>query len=278
MGNFHVLCHMATLAKEMGCDWIRVPRKNIATFYPKEKQEAHYDSEMPYGRTYGVWRNMFEFTDNEFYNFDKYCKELHLPWFTTIMDWDSFTFFDAAFQLPAYKIASCNARNKPFLTKLAEHIPRNARIVASVAGSTLEQVGELIDIFPEHKMTIMHCVAEYPVPTAHLRLGNISVLRETFESARVSIGYSGHEMELAPSVIAARLGAVLIERHFTLQRHKLFPRANVALEPDEFATLIKMVRSSSEVILPAEAFRVQFGMSEGEKNFLPLQEYKECQK
>ena len=279
LGNFHILAKMALLADKMGCDWIRVPRKDVYNFYSKEKLASEQHTQLPYGRQYGQWRDMFEFTLAEFQMFDIICRRMKLPWFSTIMDWPSLEFFQQYFHLPAFKIASCNARNEPFLKKLAESVPTNKLIVASVGGSTLQEIEKLIKIFPEHDMYLFHCIAEYPTAPENLRLGNITELVNRFESDRITIGYSGHDITIGPSVVAVKMGAQVVEQHFTLQRHDLFPRANVGLEPPEFAKLIKVIREDNTFDkyvneLPDKAFQTKFGMSKLEEPFLKSQEYK----
>jgi len=279
LGNFHLLMRMARLAKDMGCDWIRVPKKDVQTFYPKEKLEEPYESKLPYGRKYGEWRETFELSNFEFQMFDIICTRMKLPWFSTVMDWPSFEYLSQNYRLPAYKIASCNARNKPYLQKLSDAIPTDKIIVISVGGSTLAEIKDTLDIFPEHPIYLLHCIAEYPTLPENARLGNIPILKETFGSERVTIGYSGHELGYIPSLVAAHLGADVIERHFTIQRHNLIPRVNVALEPDEFKKMIDIVRSGKSLetyidILPPEALKSKFGMSDIEKPFLKSQQYK----
>jgi N-acetylneuraminate synthase len=61
----------------------------------------------------------------------------------------------------------------------------------------------------------MHTVSTYPANDSDLNLAVIHTLRNRF---KVPIGYSGHETSVTPSIIAAALGAVVVERHVTLDR------------------------------------------------------------
>ena len=83
------------------------------------------------------------------------------------------------FNLPLYKVASSNSRDKNLLTEIAMNIPLDKEVVISIAGSTLS-VEDSINLFPNHKLHILHCVAEYPCSTQNLRLGNIPVLIRNF--------------------------------------------------------------------------------------------------
>ena len=109
--------------------------------------------------------------------------------------------------------------------------------------STLEQVDHALDILYIagcHDVTIMHCVGTYPCPESDLNLRMIPVLAERYP--KYKIGYSGHEASVSPSVIAAALGAVAIERHITLDRAMYGSDQAASLEPKGFQTMVEQIR------------------------------------
>ncbi|MBB5402646.1 N-acetylneuraminate synthase family protein [Paraburkholderia youngii] len=275
MGNLNVLLRMAEEAAAAGCDYIKMQKKDVAVFYSQDKLAAPYLS--PYGKTYGDYRRVFEFGQEDFERFDRKCRSLNIPWFCTVQDAPSLEFM-LGFNLPIYKVASCNARNVPFLRDVATRVPTSKRIVLSVGGSTLDEIETALSIFPVHQITVLHAVAEYPCGSESLRLGNIEKLKALFESNRVSIGYSGHEEGLAASYAAADLGACMIERHFCLSRHSFVHHIECSLEPSEFARLVRVIRSGESLKpsyreLPDAAFHSDFGMSEVERSFLTENRY-----
>lgn len=275
MGNLNVLLQMVEKAAWAGCDYIKMQKKDVDRFYTKEKLDAPYIS--PYGKTYRDYRTIFEFNKDEFDIFDQKCKEHELPWFATVQDVSSLHFM-LRYDLDLYKIASSNARNKDFLREVAQNVPKNKTIVISVAGSTLKDIEETLSIFPDHRIYLLHCVAEYPCPPETLRLGNIKVLQERFESDKISIGYSGHEEGFIPTLAAIDYGVKMIERHFCLSRHSFVHHIECSLEPEEYKELIDIVRSGHNLKslyaeLPSTAFQSYFGMSEIEKCFLIKQKY-----
>jgi N-acetylneuraminate synthase len=83
--------------------------------------------------------------------------------------------------------------------------------------STFEEIDRVVEIFRKRgcPFTLMHSVATYPVKEEELNLSCIKTLRERYSC---DVGYSGHEVSPMPSIIAAALGAVAIERHITLDR------------------------------------------------------------
>jgi N-acetylneuraminate synthase len=275
MGNLNVLLRMVERAAWAGASLIKMQKKDVESFYSKEKLDAPYPS--PYGKTYRDYRSIFEFSREDFERFDRACRQHGIGWFSTVQDLPSLEFM-LGFDLRTYKLASSNARNRPLLEECARQIPRDREVVISVAGSTLPQVEEALAIFPHHRVWLLHCVAQYPCPPERLRLGNIAELRRHFASDRVRIGYSGHEEGVAPSLAAVAMGAELVERHFCLSRHSFVHHIECSLEPDELRELVARARDPREIAvaqaaLPPAAYARQFGMSDTEKPFLIEQTY-----
>ena len=174
MGNLNLLLRMVERAAWSGCDAIKMQKKDVSSFYAREKLDASYCS--PYGKTYGEYRAIFEFEDEDFVRFDRKCKEHGVEWFCTAQDLPSLMFM-LRFDLARYKVASCNARNHALLHEFAKNVPFDRTIVVSVAGLTLKEVERSLEIFPNHRIWLLHCVAQYPCPADALRLGNIRALR-----------------------------------------------------------------------------------------------------
>lgn len=272
LGNLNLLLRMVDKAVEAGASAVKMQRKDVETFYTKEKLDREYDS--PYGRTYRDYRTTFEFTHPDWQRFDKHCRRSGIPWFVTVQDFPSLEYM-LEYDLYRYKVASANARNKPFLEEVARSVPMDREIVLSVAGSTLIEIEEALSIFNDHRrIWLLHCVAEYPCSSERLRLGNISVLRKHFACDQVRIGYSGHEVSYLPSLVAGRLGAEMIERHFCLSRHTFAHHIGCSLEPEEFAAMVqKLGEPNGEAPFPQTDYEKRllfwhFGMSEEEKTFL----------
>jgi N-acetylneuraminate synthase len=275
MGNLSLLLRMVERAVWAGCDAIKMQKKDVESFYTKEKLDAPYDS--PYGKTYRDYRTMFEFGYEDFLRFDRACKERGIEWFSTVQDLPSLNFM-LGFDLQHYKVASSNSRNRPFLEEIARNVPRDRTIVISVAGSTLEQIESSIAIFRNHAIWLLHCVAQYPCPPEALRLGNILELKRLFASERVRIGYSGHEEGIASTFAAIDLGAEVVERHFCISRHSFVHHIDCSLEPEEFREMVQLTRTGRRpgegyAGLTREAFLTHFGMSTIEKTFLVEQTY-----
>ena len=86
---------------------------------------------------------------------------------------------------------------------------------------------------------IMHTVSTYPCPDKDLNLSLIKVLKKRYNC---NIGYSGHEVSVSPSLVAASFGAEAIERHVTLDRTMWGTDHSASLELPGMTQLCTLIR------------------------------------
>jgi len=279
MGNLNLLLRMVEKAAEAGCSLIKMQKKDVDTFYSAEKLALPYDS--PYGKTYGDYRRMFEFSKEDFIRFDKACGEHNIAWFSTAQDIPSLNFV-AEFDLPIYKVASANIRNIDLIKEVVALIPKDKEIVISTGGATQKEIDTAVGLLCDYRrLTILHCVAQYPCALEDCKMGNISALIERYKSESIDIGYSGHEEGYIPSLAAISLGAKMIERHFCISRKSFVHHIECSLEPEEYRELIDTAKRASCPAdlkkymsqLPTKALSTKFAMSDVEKEFLVEQKY-----
>lgn len=293
-GNLNLLLRMVEEAAKAGADSIKMQKKDVEGYYTQAKLDTPYES--PYGHTYRDYRTLFEFErHDDWHALDRTCTTNHLPWFATVQDKPSLTFLYTPWRQCTWgprgsycgtawkrrwKVASSNARKRDFLQWLAAEIPTTDEIVVSVGGSLPTDIEDTLRHFDKHRrIYLLHCVAEYPCKPENTRLGNIIELKRLFETDRVRIGYSGHELGYLPTLAAVDLGAEMIERHFCLSCHSFVHHIECSLEPHEFGEMVQMIRgpkAAREAMwrhLPQEAFATRFGMTEQEEAFLVKQTY-----
>lgn len=106
------------------------------------------------------------------------------------------------------------------------------------------------------KVILLHCTTEYPAPLEDVNLRAMDTLRETFG---LRVGYSDHTPGIVVPVAAAARGAVLIEKHFTLDKNQEGPDHKASLEPAELTEMVRAIRgverclgSSEKGVAPSE--------------------------
>ncbi|MEN6348182.1 MAG: N-acetylneuraminate synthase [Syntrophomonas sp.] len=95
------------------------------------------------------------------------------------------------------------------------------------------------------RVTLLHCTTEYPAPYCEINLRVMDTLSSAFA---LPVGYSDHTMGLAIPIAAVARGAVVIEKHFTLDRHLPGPDHSASLEPDELKELVKSIRQVEKAL------------------------------
>lgn len=89
-------------------------------------------------------------------------------------------------------------------------------LIISTGMSTMQQIEKAVEILGRENLLIAHATSSYPCKLEELNLRVIQTLKKKYPD--VPIGYSGHEVGLAPTEAAVVFGATFVERHITLDR------------------------------------------------------------
>lgn len=169
----------------------------------------------PWGRmTYLEYKKKIEFGKNEYDYIDQYCKEKPIAWTASPWDIPSLEFL-LKYDVPFIKIASASNADKDLLKLACES---GKPLIVSTGMSTLEEIDDTVEFLEKYSdgnFILMHTNSAYPAPAEELNLRMITTLRERYQCL---VGYSGHEIDLEPTVVATSLGAKVIERHVTIDR------------------------------------------------------------
>ena len=106
--------------------------------------------------------------------------------------------------------------------------------------STQKEVDETVNILSGSDLSILHCVSTYPTPTNELNLNVIKTYQKKYP--HLIIGYSGHESSVTPSLMAAVIGAEVIERHITLKRTMWGTDNAASLEMNGMKLLVEYIK------------------------------------
>jgi N-acetylneuraminate synthase len=185
--------------------------------------------------TYGEYRERVELGQKEYEEIDAFCRNLDVPWFASCWDEESADFIDQ-FNPPCYKIASACLTDHALL----EHTRAKGRpIILSTGMSSLQQIDQAVEVLGREDLVLMHTTSTYPSNPDELNLRVIPRLAERYQ---VPVGYSGHEVGLAPTLAAVVLGACVVERHITLDRAMWGSDQAASVEPQGFSRLVRDIR------------------------------------
>nr|AWM02401.1 acetylneuraminic acid synthetase [Bradyrhizobium amphicarpaeae] len=166
----------------------------------------------------------------------EYCAAKGVQYLCTPWDASSVAVLEG-FGVQAYKVASADLTNLPLLARLAA---TGKTLIVSTGMSTTDEIKAAAKFLDERNTSyvLLHCQSTYPAALHNIHLRFMETLREIHPV----VGYSGHERGVAVSTAAVALGAVVIERHITLDREMEGPDHAASLEPDEFKALVSGIR------------------------------------
>ena len=169
------------------------------------------------------------------------CAERGIAFFSTGFDAESVDML-VTLGVDSFKVPSGELTNLPYL----RHIGSFGRdVILSTGMAVLGEVEAAIAALeeagtPRSRITVLHCTTEYPTPMADVNLRAMLSMRDAFG---VAVGYSDHTPGIEVAVAAVALGAVVIEKHFTLDRTLPGPDHKASLEPSELAAMVAAIRN-----------------------------------
>jgi N-acetylneuraminate synthase len=233
-GSVDIARQLIDLAARHGVDAVKFQKRSVEVVYTPE--ELARPRESPFGVTNGDLKRGLEFGDDEYRQIDAYCRERSMPWFVSCWDLESVDFIER-FDPPCHKVASACLTDDELLRRLV----RTGRpVILSTGMSTLQEIDHAVALLDGAELVVLHSTSTYPAAPETLNLDVIAALRERY---RTPVGYSGHEVGVMPSVLAACLGAVMVERHVTLDRAMWGTDQAASLEPHGVELLVRYIRS-----------------------------------
>jgi N-acetylneuraminate synthase len=248
-GSADTAKQMILRAKEAGCDCVKFQSWSAETLYSK----TFYDQNPIAKRLV----KKFSFGETELMDLAQFSRDNGISFSSTPYAPSEAEFLLNRCQAPFVKVASMELTNLPYLDFLGRS---GAAIVLSTGMGEMHEIRKAvatIEATGNRNLCILHCISIYPPEMATINLKNILGLRAAFPD--YPIGFSDHSLGTEMAAAAVALGACLIEKHFTLDKTRIGMDNQMAIEPNEMATLVDQCRnvqialgSNERTVLPAE--------------------------
>lgn len=198
------------------------------------------------------------------------CKKKGVDFLSTPFETESLRFLVEECHISKIKIPSGEITNGPFLLEIAR---TGLPVILSTGMSTLGEVetalsvlaygylhddepngsGDFVRAYGEaqkhgifrEKVSLLHCTTEYPAPFDEVNLAAMDTMKRAFG---LPVGYSDHTEGIAIPLAAAARGAVIIEKHFTLDKTLPGPDHKASLVPDELAEMVRGIRQIEKAV------------------------------
>lgn len=241
-GSVELAKKMVDAAVETGVDAVKFQTFKADKLISKYAPKAEYQK-----KTTGNSDTQLEMTKKLELSFDQYlemkqyCETKNVDVFSTAFDQESLDFLIST-GMSIFKVPSGEITNLPFLQQVGE---QHAKVILSTGMATLAEVHTAVDILTKNgsnDITILHCTTEYPTKYEDINLRVLHTLKTEFPNYKV--GFSDHSIGYQVPIMAAALGAEIIEKHFTTDNNLPGPDQKASGTPDIFKKMVKGIRIS----------------------------------
>lgn len=217
---------------------VKMTKRDLSEELTNSQMNRIYDTPNSFGRTYGEHRAFLELSDEEHFEVYKYAKSLGLDFVETLCAKGCMSLLKL-FTPDYLKVASRDLTNLPLLEVMAEtKIP----IILSTGMSGKQELDDALEVITKYhsNISILHCISQYPTHPDNLNLRTIEYLKKHY--GRYRIGFSDHTIGISAPIVAVGMGAEIIEKHVTIDRHMKGTDQAGSLGPDGVNRMLRDIR------------------------------------
>lgn len=208
---------MIMAAANAGVHGVKFQSYKAGTLAAKESPYYWDITEEPTRSQYELFQKFDKFGAHEYEELAEFCNRIGVEFCSTPFDIESADYLES--MMNVYKISSSDLTNLPFIEYMAK---KDKPILLSVGAAKLTEIQAAVESvrkYNNRELVLLHCVLEYPTPYGDANLLRLNTIRDSFEN--IYLGYSDHtKPDEHYDVIktAYTLGAVLVEKHFTVDK------------------------------------------------------------
>jgi N,N'-diacetyllegionaminate synthase len=246
-GDIEIAKKLIDIASEAGADYVKfqtfkaekIATKNASKAEYQKKNTGNDDNQLK-------MLKQLELSEDDHKQLIRYCIEKSIRFLSTPFDLDSIDLLKNL-GIRVGKIPSGELTNLPYLLKMAGTFDE---LILSTGMADVSEIAASINAivdsgFPKNRLTILHCTTEYPTPFSEVNLLAMQSMAKQFD---VAAGYSDHTRGIEVPIAAVALGAVVIEKHFTLDRNMEGPDHKASLEPEELKAMVSAIRNIEKAL------------------------------
>lgn len=238
-GSLELAKKLVDSAKKCGADIVKFQTAKLESLVSKCAPMAEYQK-----NNIGKEESQSEMLKNlllpyeDFVELEKYCKNSGIEFLSTPFDIESIHFLNNMVRF--WKVPSGEITNLPYLIEIAK---TKKPVILSTGMCELEEIEAAIEVLRQNgteDIILLHCNTQYPTPYSDVNLLAMNTLKDKFG---VKVGYSDHTQGVEVPIAAVAMGAIVIEKHFTLDRTMEGPDHKASLEPEELTKMVQSIRN-----------------------------------
>ena len=217
-GDIKIAKRLIDAAVGAGADAVKFQTFKAENLVCKTAQKAEYQMKTTnQSETQYDMLKKLELTEQMHKELMEYCMKKNILFLSTPFDVESIKLL-SGLGMQTFKIPSGEITNLPYLRETAK---QQKKIILSTGMSSMDEVKAAVDVLKDSgakDITLLHCNTQYPTPVPDVNLLAMVKMREELG---LPVGYSDHTQGIEIPIAAAALGAVVIEKHFTLDKNCL---------------------------------------------------------
>jgi len=246
-GSIKLAKQLIDVASEAGVNAVKFQTFKTENLVSKNAQKADYQKE-----TTDKTESQFDMIKKLELDLDThqeliaYCQSKNILFLSTPFDLDSIDLLNSL-KLDIFKIPSGEITNLPYLRKIGS---LNKKVILSTGMADIGEIEDALDVLTtagtqKESITMLHANTMYPTPMEDVNLRAMVTIGNTFD---IAYGYSDHTLGIEVDVAAVALGAMVIEKHFTLDKTMEGPDHKASLEPHELKSMVSSIRNIEKAL------------------------------
>lgn len=239
-GDIELAKKLIDEAKKSGADAVKFQTFKAEKLVTKAATKASYQNknDKKSQSQYEMLKRL-ELTFKDFEELMAYSKEVGIEFLSSAFDLESIDFLNNL-EMSLFKVPSGEITNLPYLRKVAQ---TGKQVIISTGMSTYGDIESALEVLYKSNakdVIVLHCNTEYPTPMSDVNLTAMKSIETAFNT---KVGYSDHTIGIEIPVAAVALGAVVIEKHFTLDKNMDGPDHKASLDPKELTDMVTAIRN-----------------------------------
>lgn len=246
-GSIALAKKLVDVAADAGVDFVKFQTFKAEKIASRSAEKAQYQKDTTgSAETQLSMLKKLELSHEDHLALIGYCQSKNISFLSTPFDPDSIDLLKKL-GMSIGKIPSGEITNLPYLKKMAACF---GELILSTGMADMKEIGEAIQLitstgFSKDHLTVLHCTTEYPTPFDEVNLTAMQSIQKAFD---VRVGYSDHTKGIEVPIAAVALGAVVVEKHFTLDRNMEGPDHKASLEPGELKAMVSAIRNIEKAL------------------------------
>ena len=244
-GSLDIAKKMIKLLSKLDIDVIKFQLGNPNEVYSDDAFKADYQKKNDKEKTIKKMSQKNQLKRSEHLKLSKLCRKKNIHYACTAFDLQSLKFLDKKLKVPFFKISSGEVTSLDMINYISK---QKKPIILSTGMSEfneIKKIKRILEKYNKNKITILHCVSEYPAKIKNINLNILDELKKRF---KCDIGYSDHTIGEETCISAVAKGAKVIEKHVTLSKSMIGPDHKTSSTIKEFEILVNKIRNVEKLL------------------------------